>query len=646
MKIETQRPEIFPVMVGTAGHVDHGKTALVEHLTGCNTDTLPEEKARGISIDLGFAPCRLSANRVAGLVDVPGHEDFIRNMVAGAASIDVLMLVVAADDGIMPQTDEHMRIVKLLRTPRVFAVITKTDLVDAARLGQVRSDLGAFLARAGFPDAPVLAASNKTFDGLAEVREKLREMVEGARREPDRRAFRMNVARVFSVKGYGTVVTGVPISGRLGVEEPLELLPAGKASSVRALQSYKFDADFAQAGACAALAVRGIEAAEVARGMTVAAPGVYRPTTTALAWVENASDALVLKRRAEVRFHSGTAAVLAKARLLDADELIPGASGFVHLELEAPVVLAAGDRFVVRSLTPVGTLGGGAVLSAEAPGTRRTEPGLLERLAAARRQAEAGDLLGAELLAGPRAVLRREELVRLTQMPPAAAEPLIAAKEQSGELANLGGGGWLLRARLAEVLETARKALARDHAEHKYAWGMEPTRFCGLFGLPGSCFPRLAELLAAGGQVAVRNGRMALAGWAPAISAAQMRLREAVLERLTAAGVNAPARGDLLKELRAGEPDLRLVLRLLVEEGLVAVLGSNLALRSVVDDCRKKLLELLARSPVVDLPAFRKATGLSRNLAVSVLEHFDGEGLTRRVDAGRVLARPEAGKSR
>jgi selenocysteine-specific elongation factor len=552
------------------------------------------------------------------------------------------MLVVAADDGIMPQTDEHMRIVKLLRTPRVFAVITKIDLVDAARLAQVRADVGDFLARAGFPDAPVLAASSKTFEGLGAVREKLRELVEGARREPDRRAFRMNVARVFAVKGYGTVVTGVPVAGRVAREEAVELLPAGKASTVRALQSYKYDAESAQAGACAALALRNIETGEVRRGMTVAVPGAYRPATALVAWVENVSDALVLKRRAEVRFHSGTAAVLAKARLLEGDELGPGGEAPVHLELDEPVVLAAGDRFVIRSLTPPGTLGGGAVLSAEAPGTRRSEPGLVERLRCARQAVGAGDFLASELLAGPRAALERDELVRLTQMPGSAAEPLIATKERSGELLALGAGGWLVRARLPEALSAAKKALERDHAEHKQAWGLEPGRFCALFGLPAGSFPKLAELLAAGGEVAVRHGRLALAGWQPAISAAQLRLREAVLERLTAAGVNGPARGDLLKELGAAEPDLRLVLRLLAEEKLVAVLGSNLMLRSAVEDCRRKLLGLFGQSRVVELPAFRKVTGLSRNLAVAVLEAFDSEGLTRRVETGRVLARAAA----
>jgi len=642
MKLREKQPEVVPVMVGTAGHVDHGKTELVRNLTGCETDTLPEEKARSLSIDLGFAPCALPGDRVAGLVDVPGHEDFIRNMVAGAASIDVLLLVVAADDGVMQQTIEHLKIVKLLRTPQVFAVITKIDLVDAARLARVRRDLRELLARAGWPDAPVLTASNVTFEGLGAGPEQRRAAIALVRRGPDERGFRMNIARVFSAEGHGTIVTGVPISGAARIGDELELLPAGRGTTVRALQSYKHEAEQVPAGSCAALALRRIKVAEVRRGMTVAAPGVYRATTTLLAGVENVSGALTLKKRSEMRFHSGTAMVMARVRLLDGEELKPGSAGLLRLELAEPVVLAAGDRFIIRSLSPVTTLGGGLVLTAEAGEVRRNEPGLLERLRAALRAAREGDFFGSELLAGPDAVRREADLLRLTQLPPSAAAALLTAKEQRGELIRLGTGGWLVRSRLDEVRALVRKTLTREHAAHRRAWGMEAKQVCALFNLEAGSFGRLAEELSAGGEIAVRHGRLALADWRPALEERLLGLREALLVRIRAAGVNAPARGDLQRELNAGEADLRLVLRLLVEEGEIAVLGSNLVPRSLVEEWREALLALFAERAIVDLPAFRRATGLSRNLAVAVLEHFDGAGLTRRVAEGRVLARAEA----
>jgi selenocysteine-specific elongation factor len=628
-------------MVGTAGHVDHGKTSLVMHLTGCDTDRLPEEKARGLTIDLGFAACRLSGGGVVGIVDVPGHEDFIRNMVAGAACMDVLMLVVAADDGVMPQTEEHLKIVRLLRTPRVLVVITKIDLVDDEHLNLVRDEIGGFLARAGFPDAPVLAASSRTFDGLNEVRAQLEAMVGQVVRVPDRRAFRMNVENSFSVRGHGTVVTGVPVSGRATAGDRLELLPAGRATAVRSLQAYARDVQAAPAGACAALCLRDVALEELRRGLTLAAPGVYRATTSATVWVENASTAGRLRRRDEVRFHSGTSGVLARIRLLDAEELGPGGRCFMQVTLSDPLALAAGDRFVIRSLTPVTTIGGGVILSARETRYRRETPGLAERLERALAAARAGDLLGAEMLAGPGAILDRAEVLRLTQMTGADADAAAAAKAASGELVDLGAGGWLVSARAGELAIAAEKAVVRYHQASPYVWGMEPVHVCRLLGLGGGSFERLVPFLTVGGRLAIRHGRLALADWQPAITARQIQLRETMLARLERSGVNAPARGDLVKDLGAAEPDMRVVLNLLVGEGLVNLLGSHIISASVLVDCRGKLRELFRDTETVGLPAFRKVTGLSRNLAVAMLEAFDSEGLTRRDGDGRVLVRRE-----
>jgi selenocysteine-specific elongation factor len=647
LKVVKKQVEILPVMVGTAGHVDHGKTALVKHLTGCDTDRLREEKERGLTIDLGFAPCYLNDGSVVGIVDVPGHEDFIRNMVAGAACIDVLMLVIAADDGVMPQTDEHLKIVKLLRTPRVFVALTKIDLVDEDHLAIVREDIASFLGRNGFPDAPVIACSSKTFDGLNDVREQLHAVVDGIKRVPDPRAFRMNIERSFSIQGYGTVATGVPASGRAAIGDKLEILPEGKATAVRALQSYKLDAESAPAGACAALNLRDLEVSDVVRGGTVAARGIYRATDSALLYVENVSETMKLKRREQVRFHSGTAAVGARTRLLEGDELLPGRAGFVQVMLAEPLVLAAGDRFVIRSLTPVGTLAGGQVLSARGARIKRSEAGLSERLAAARDAAISGDYLLSELLAGPGAVLDRAELLRLTQLPLPEAEKAVAVAADSGDVEDLGAGGWLVSARASGLAAEIAGALSRYHAKNKYAWGMEPGNVCRQIGLPAGCFEKLKRHLTANGDVVMRHGYLARADWEPALSAQQMQLRGKLLARLESAGSNAPARGDLVAEMAVSESDMRLVLRLLAEEGLASVFKSNIILTSVVDQCREKLLELFGKAEVVGISEFRGAAGLSRNLAVAILESFDAEKLTRRCEGGRKLMASEgSGDSR
>jgi len=633
---------VLPVMVGTAGHVDHGKTALVQLLTGCELDRIPESKARGLTIDLGFAPCRLPGNRLVGIVDVPGHEDFIRNMVAGAASIDVLMLIVAADDGIMPQTREHLMIVKLLRTPRVMVVVTKIDLVEAEMREIVQEDVRAFMAENGFPDAPIVLASNITFDGINTVRRTLQALVEEVERPPDPRAFRMNVERVFSVKGYGTVVTGIPTTGRVPAGETLALLPAGSQHMVRAVQTYKQAADHAVSGACAAINLRDLEIAGVERGQVVATPGLFRSTTGILAHLQNAHAALPLKRLAQVRFHAGTAVSNASTKLIAGDALLPGQAGFVHIRFEQPLVLAAGDHYVLRCLSPVTTLGGGVVLSARDYKLKRSCEHLQPRLTAALEAVRAGDWLLGEILAGPSPVLDTAELLRLTQCMDCEAQALISAREASGELIRLGNDGWLAHARLPEIFETMAKTLARYHAAHPYQWGMDSTLACRTFALPGTAFKSLAKCLTAQDRFLIQHGRLALAEFAPALSVQQMRWREAILARAEKDGVNAPARGTLMKELGIPEKEMRLLLRLLGEEGAISLVGANILLTTVLRDCRQKLLDLFAAKDIVEIGDFRRVTGASRNLAVALLDQFDADGLTRRVPEGRVLARTQS----
>jgi selenocysteine-specific elongation factor len=627
-------PELVRAIIGAAGHVDHGKTSLVRSLTGCETDTLPEEKARGLSIDLGFAPCHLSGRRLAGIVDVPGHTDFIRNMVAGAASIDILMLVVAADDGIMPQTEEHLTIVKLLRTPRVMAALTKVDLVDSARRTRVREELARFLAQRGFPEAPIVEVSNRTGEGLAEVRKALEQLLE--KLTPDRaaaRQFRMNVARVFSVRGHGTVVTGVPLSGELTAGAELELLPAGRRAVARAIQSYKLDAPVARARVCAALVMRELSVEEVRRGMSLAVQGAFRAVSSAVVSISNAMRE-TLDRHSTVKFHSGTAVVQARLKLLGAEELAPEQQGFAQARFDEPLVLAAGDRYLVRGLTPPRTIGGGAVLA-----TRSAKKLTEEHLRNAEQGLRTDDLFGAELWAGGKAWLQEEELLRLTQLPAAAARELARAEVAGGRLLDL-KGGWIFYPRLAELQAEVRGFLERHHVSHPRAWGASPAEVCDRLALPVSCFPALARSLEApAGPCALQHGRLASAGFAPALTAKERRAREELLARLSRAGVNFPSRVVLAQELGLSETEMKSLVRLLVEEESVAALDNHLAWRPVFDACRAKLLALFERGPVVDLAAFRSATGAGRNAAVAMLEAFDRVGLTKRSGDGRVLVR-------
>jgi selenocysteine-specific elongation factor len=640
MKITPKTSSIIHVMVGTAGHVDHGKTALVRSLTGCDTDRLPEEKARGMSIDLGFAPCILTDKRLVGIIDVPGHEDFIRNMVAGAASIDVLLLVIAADDGVMPQTDEHLRIVRFLRTPRVMVALTKKDLVDADALALAVDDVKSFLAREGYPDAPVVPCSNVTLEGIVEVREALETLIEEAsKRPPDRRAFRMNVERVFSVKGFGAVAAGIPASGEVRVDDKLELLPDAAPAAVRSIQTYKVETDRALANTCTAINLRGVDAGTIRRGMTLAAPGVYRPAAAATLTVRGAADWFFMKKTAEVRFHAGTAVVAAKVRLIDAEKLAPGVEAFMQAALEEPLTFAAGDRYIIRSLTPPRTVGGGVVLSARASRRRRTLTGeMLARLMAARAAVDRGDFFLSELLAGTDPVVTNDEMIRFTQLPAALAAEAIADKTRSGDIIDLDGGAWLVTAWLPELAESLQRTLERYHREHPYQWGMTPALVCDPLGIGAKNFASLAERLAASGPFAVRHGRLALAAFKPPVTARQMQQRDELINAVQSAGINALARGNLLKQLDISESDLKILTRMLIDEGRVKLLGPHLLHAPIFADCRDRLFALLKSQEIVTLDAFRLSTGASRNLAVAMLEAFDAEGITKRVEGGRVSA--------
>ena len=413
--LTAQTPRVVPVMIGTAGHVDHGKTALVGLLTGCNTDTLPEEKARGMSIDLGFAPFILDAARMVGIIDVPGHEDFIRNMVAGASSTDVLMLVVAADDGIMPQTIEHLKIVSLLRTPKVMAVITKIDLVSADRQREVKEAVARLLADHGFPEAPVILESNTTGDGIGEVREAIDRMVNDVARVPGERAFRMGIERVFSIKGYGTVVAGIPSAGRCAIGDELELFPGPERTACRAIQKYNKVSENTEANVCSAINIRAIKASDIKRGMTLAAPGAYRQSSSAILSVRNVHGSISLKRRQEMRFCYGTSATIVSGLLIGSTCLAPAEEGFMQIKIPKPGVLAAGDRFILRSLSPSATIAGGVVLTANSDPRNRKRPVGIEKLKAARAAAENNDPFLSELIAGPSCIISQRDLPFLIQ---------------------------------------------------------------------------------------------------------------------------------------------------------------------------------------------------------------------------------------
>ncbi len=631
-------PELPPVVVGTAGHVDHGKTSLVKMLTGCDTDRLPEEKLRGMSINLGFAPCRLPGNRVVGIVDVPGHIDFIRNMVAGASTIDVLLLVVAADDGVMPQTIEHLSIARLLGIRRLMAALTKIDIVDDEMRELAHADLVDFLEREGFPGAPVVPVSNVTLDGISQVRDTLDELVMSITREEDRRVFRMNVERSFSVKGLGAVASGVPISGVAPVGARLELLPVGKETGVRSVQNYKHESGEAVAHVCTALNLRDLGAEEVVRGMTLVPPGMFTPSLTALATVRNISKSREIRHNGELHFHSGTMETPAKVGLLEGGSLRTGATGIAQLKFQAPLVLASGDKFILRSLSPSETLAGGAIISPCAFGGKRSDARLRSRLEAASTRLEKGDVFGAALLAGPHHILSRVEAMRMSRLVSEHAVAAVEMKIADGTVADLGEGMLAVRERLAEPVNTLVRLVDAYHKRHKFSFGLGVDAAAPSLGLKTACLQKLLAILPADEtRLTVSFGRVALRTFKPAINKRQMLAKEEMLQLLRACGCKAPSRGNMISELRISEQDYEVAVAALLEENAAVVFGNHVMEAASFEKCKAVAEELHRRDGHIDIAAFKEATEMGRNIAVEILEKFDAAGLTRRVGGKRIL---------
>lgn len=632
-------PEMPPIVAGTAGHVDHGKTSLVKLLTGCDTDRLKEEKERGMSINLGFAPCLLPGNRVVGIIDVPGHIDFIRNMVAGAASIDILILVIAADDGIMPQTYEHMQIIKLLRSPRLMVALTKTDLVDAVTLAAAKNEITDFLKEYGYENSPIIPVSNITFEGIAEIRAELDKMVSSVMRETDNRAFRMNIERVFSVKGFGTVVSGIPLSGKIKTGDELELLPSGKTTAVKSIQNYKHNTDTTYASLCSAINLRDIPAEEVSRGMTIATPGYFRPAKFATVELLNISKDTPVKHNSLLKFHSGTSEVNAKACLIGKNVLEPGGRSVSLLKFDEAVTIAAGDRFVLRRLSPSVTIGGGVVISSSPVSEKRTSETFKQRIASAFEAASAKKFFESEIYANPEFIIDHQEAVRLTGLLKPAAENLLKDKISEGFLADLGGGSYLTIPRLKELSGKVSKELAAFHKNQKQISGMDADTFCRTFNLKSANFAKLIEILISepNSEIKILNNKIALKTFAPAASSRIMQLKGKLLELVEKSGINSVAHGTILETGAITELELKSVIKMLADEKLIVVIGNHIISGRTFEDCRKKIVEIIARKGLLEIGDFKDATGASRNMSVALLEKFDSLGFTKRLPKGRVL---------
>jgi len=640
------------IMLGTAGHVDHGKSALVKLLTGCETDTLAEEKQRGLTIDLGFAPCQLADKRVVGIVDVPGHVDFIRNMVAGAHGIDVVMFVVAADDGIMPQTQEHLHILTLMGLKHGLLALTKIDLADAARREFVVRDLRRLLAPTFLANAPICPISNITGEGFDGFFDSLNQTVEACGERACDGPFRLWVEDAFTIRGAGTVVTGIPTHGRVRCGDELHLLPAGLSGHVRKMQVYGEDATEGRAGECVALNIPELDHAAVKRGMTLVEANLIEAVTMAEAELRILdSIATTIDDYLEVQLHVGTAAVSANLAMLEKTEMAGGQKQLVQLRLASPLPLVPGERFVVRANVAgaagpgLTTIGGGQILGLSNTRLRRQKQWTLNLLAARR-----------DALASPE--LWCEQMVRESETPASVGSLQKKCWSRADEIASALGqlraenrtvqvnGGWIHGDIIQKNGQAVLAAIEKFHVADGQRAGISRDELAAELKLNPAVLNAVIDSLLQSRQLQAAGAMLARPGWSSQLPDRDQRACGQIAAKLQQAGYAPPSPDELAAAL--GEPPARMatLLKLLAERGEVVRLDDKIWMhRDAVEAGKQAALKLFRQRPLFSTMDFRDALGVSRKFAVPLVDYLDkirftvrnGNNRTPGVEAKKLL---------
>ncbi|MGA8143881.1 MAG: selenocysteine-specific translation elongation factor [Candidatus Acidiferrales bacterium] len=631
--------EIKHVIVGTAGHIDHGKSTLVEALTGTNPDRLEEEKRRGITIDLGFAFLDLGDVRL-GFVDVPGHERFVRNMLAGVGGIDLVVLVIAADESIKPQTREHFDICRLLGIPRGIVAITKSDLVDADVLGLVRLEIDEFVRGSFLEGAPVVPVSATTGSGLGELKKELLGAAEAAPAKDSTRHFRLPIDRAFTMKGFGTVVTGTLVSGAVNVEDEVELYPLRNRVRVRGLHSGGKPVTRAVAGQRTAVNLAGVEREVIQRGMVLAPPRVFETTTRLDARITLLSSAQPLKNRARVHFHQGTAEAVADVVFVDGNELAPGQSALAQLRLDHAVLLLPGDRFILRQFSPVVTIGGGTALAVHAPRHKRSDPVVmpfLETLERGNRE----EILAAFAEALPLG-LSLQQVIARTGWTEAEVHEVVKKLADAKRLRVVGEQPFTVASpKIVAAYATAlRSAIEEFHRANPLLPGIPKQDLRARAGKTRSeIFAAALDDLVKAKVVTVSGDLVQRAGREIALSPEEAKAKEVIEGEFERAGLTVPSLATVLEKLPVESQRAQKILQILLREKTLIKVTDELVFHQTAV---ARLRELLAkyrkeRGDKLPIPVFKELTGITRKYAIPLLEYLDRERVTRRVGDERVI---------
>jgi len=626
-------------IVGTAGHIDHGKTALVKALTGIDADRLEEEKRRGITIDIGFAHLDLPGPEEdtlrLGFVDVPGHERFVRNMLAGVGGIDIVLLVIAADESIKPQTREHFDICRLLSVRRGITALTKSDLVDPETLEVVRLEVEEFL-RNSFLDAsraPIVPVSSLTGAGIADLKQAL---VQVAAEVParDSTAFaRLPIDRVFTMKGFGTVVTGTLISGTVREEDELEVFPNGPRVRVRAVEVHGTRTDQAGAGQRTALNLGGASREQLARGMTLGPPGVFRPTSQLDVELSLLASAKPLKERTRVRFHSYTSEVMATLTLHGEKQLAPGETAFAQLRLAHPALLVPGDRFILRQLSPVMTIGGGVVVENTPARKIRNRSEYISFLRQVR--ATSSESLRARVVAAGPAGLTLSDVIARTGWTRQQVASTLAGLPEIAAV----GEYLILTVALDGIEQQLVSTLDRFHNQNPLVAGMSKEELRGRFPeVSHEVFSRVLERAAGSGKVELAGDLVRLRGRSVVMKDEESESKKILEAAFQTAGLKVPAMKEVLAGLKVDKARAQKIVTLLLRDKVLVKVSDDLLFhRDALDDLRRLMAQEKAKSSKINVARFKDLTGITRKYAIPLLEYLDRERITRRVGDERVI---------
>jgi selenocysteine-specific elongation factor len=634
------------VIIGTAGHVDHGKSALVKGLTGTDPDRWEEEKRRGITLDLGFAELDLGGGVHAGFVDVPGHERFVKNMLAGAGGMDLVLLVIAADEGIKPQTREHFDICRLLAIERGVIALSKRDLVSQDTLDLLTIEVQEFVAGSFLEGAPIVAVSAQTGAGLDTLRAELRRAALAATPRPAASPFRLPIDRAFIMKGFGTVVTGTLLAGRIEREQEVEIFPLARRARVRGIQVHNRTAEAAVAGQRTALNLSGVDAQELDRGMMIAPPGLFEPASRLDAWIEMLPTAPALKNHSRLHFHCGTAKIMAEVALLDRKELAPGGGGFAQLRLASSGLFLPGDRFIFRQFSPMVTLGGGVVLDNQPPSHRFADPAALEALA---RLKGGGATAQIEHHLAREGEITIPALVARTGCSPqeilnATSEPALKglARPLGQPPSSLAHDGYF--AELRRSLETELKAF---HESNPLLPGLSREDLRARLGRrpAGKMQPpspllvsTLIQEMQAQARIVAEGELVRLAGRSVQLTPEESAAKDKIAAAFERAGLAVPDAAQVLSGLRLDRGRAEKILQLLLKEGTLVRVTQDLIFHAqALSRLKESVRAQKAKSNRMDVAVFKALTGLTRKYAIPLLEYLDRERVTRRAGDERII---------